>query len=245
MRKILLSLVMVILIVIMAVTMKNGLNVGSFKLPGFQEIEKENDELTEIIADANEKKVEYQGSLDLLESDASAMAKAKKEYLDLVQVSTDSDIKEALQTKTYTIEYLWSKVGNYAAKEGLNIRMDLTSSTVGAQDYRNLSFTLDGKYLQIINFISDIENDADLDFTIDNFSMTKDNAKFTVKDIKLESGTTSGATVGTSYTVDNTTSGTSPDTTSTGTSSTSTTSTSTTSPDYVQGNSTPDNTTTN
>ena len=74
MRKILLSLVMIVLIVIMAVTMKNGLTVGSFKLPGFQEIEKKNDELTELIADANSKKEEYQGSLDLLESDAKAMA---------------------------------------------------------------------------------------------------------------------------------------------------------------------------
>lgn len=213
MRKILLSLVMIVLIVIMAVTMKNGLTVGSFKLPGFQEIEKKNDELTELIANANEKKDEYQGSLDLLESDATAMAKAKKEYLDLVQVSTDSDIKEALQTKTYTIEYLWSKVGNYAAKEGLVIKVELTNSTVGAQDYRNLAFTLDGKYLQIINFIFDIENDSDLDFTIDNFSMTKDNAKFTVKDIKLESGTT---VTGTTFSQDNSTS---TSTTPTGTSS--------------------------
>ncbi len=206
MRKILLSLVMIVLIVIMAVTMKNGLTVGSFKLPGFQEIEKKNDELTELIADANSKKDEYQGSLDLLESDATAMAKAKKEYLDLVQVSTDSDIKEALQTKTYTIEYLWSKVGNYARKEGLtNVTMDSTNSTIGAQDYRNLNFTLNGKYLQIINFIYDIENDTDLDFTIDNFSMTKDNAKLTVKDIKLEGGTT-GAT----FTQDNSTTSTTP-----------------------------------
>lgn len=193
MRKILLSLVMIILIVIMAFTMKSGVTVGAFKLPGFQEIEKKNDELTELIAEANSKKQEYQGSLDLLESDASAMAKAKKDYLDLVQVSTDSDIKEALQTKSYKIEYLWSKIGNYAHKEGVNPKVEWGASTVGAQDYRNLQFTLDGKYLQIINFINDLENDADLDFTIDNFSMTKDNAKFTVKDIKLEGGTTAGA----------------------------------------------------
>lgn len=193
MRKILLSLIMIVLIVIMAVTMKNGITVGKFKLPGFQEIEKKNDELTELIAEANDKKEEYQGSLDLLESDAIAMAKAKKEYLDLVQVSTDSDIKEALQTKTYTIEYLWSKIGNYAKKEGLtDVTFNTTTSTIGTQDFRNLTFTLNGKYLQIINVINDIENDPDLDFTIDNFMMTKDTGKFTVKDIKLESGTTTG-----------------------------------------------------
>lgn len=193
MRKILLSLVMIVLIVIMAFVMKSGVTVGDFKLPGFQEIEKENDELTELIAEANSKKEEYQGSLDLLESDATAMAKAKKEYLDLVQVSTDSDIKEALQTKSYKIEYLWSKIGNYAHKEGVKPTVEWMASTIGAQDYRNLNFTLDGQYLQIINFINDIENDADLDFTIDNFSMTKNNAKFTVKDIKLEGGTTTGS----------------------------------------------------
>ena len=110
-------------------------------------------------------------------------------------MSTDSDIKEALQTKTYTIEYLYSKLGNHARKNGLaDLNLQFSSSTIGAQDYKNLTFTVNGKYLQVISFISDIENDSDLDFTIDNFSMTKDNAKFTVKDLKLEGDLTTSQT---------------------------------------------------
>lgn len=190
MRKVLLAILMIIFIVIMAFTMKDGFEIGSFKVLGFQEIEKQNDELTGLIADANAKKEEYQSSLDLLESDAVTMSKAKKEYLDLVNVSTDSDIQQALQTKTYTIEYLWSKVGNYAEKEGIKLKMDLVGSTIGGSGYRNLNFTLDGNYLSIINYISDIENDSELDFTIDNFSMTKNNARFTVKDIKIDESET-------------------------------------------------------
>lgn len=209
MRKVLLAILMIVFIVIMAFTMKDGFEIGSFKILGFQEIEKENDELTGLIADANAKKEEYQSSLDLLESDAVAMSKAKKAYLDLVNVSTDSDIQQALQTKTYTIEYLWSKVGNYAEKEGIKLKMELVNSTIGGSGYRNLNFTLDGSYLSIINYISDIENDSELDFTIDNFSMTKNNAKFTVKDIKIDqsetlSNTSSYETTGVSANSSNT-----------------------------------------
>lgn len=209
MRKVLLAILMIVFIVIMAFTMKDGFEIGSFKILGFQEIEKENDELTGLIADANAKKEEYQSSLDLLESDAVTMSKAKKAYLDLVNVSTDSDIQQALQTKTYTIEYLWSKVGNYAEKEGIKLKMELVNSTIGGSGYRNLNFTLDGSYLSIINYISDIENDSELDFTIDNFSMTKNNAKFTVKDIKIDqsetlSNTSSYETTGVSANSSNT-----------------------------------------
>lgn len=190
MRKVLLSILMIVFIVIMAFIMKDGFEIGSFKILGFQAIEKENDELTGLIAEANDKKEAYQSSLDLLETDALAMAKAKKEYLDLVSVSTDSDIQQALQTKKYMIEYLWSKVGNYAEKEGIKLKMELASSTLGGAEYRNLNFTLEGSYLSIVSYISDIENDSELDFTIDNFTMTKNSAKFTVKDVKIDQSET-------------------------------------------------------
>ena len=68
--------------------------------------------------------------------------------------------------------------------------MEVTSSSVGDPERRNLNFTATGSYLSITNFISDIENDTDLDFTIDNFDMTSGKATFVVKDVKIKKEST-------------------------------------------------------
>ena len=120
-----------------------------------------------------------------MQSDVQSLAKAKKEYLDLVTVSTDSEIQNALQTKNYTIEYLWSRVGNHATKEGVVVKMEVVSSSIGSAEYNNLNFTATGTYLALTNFIYDLENDSNLDFTIDSFQMTSKKCTFTVKNVKI------------------------------------------------------------
>lgn len=199
MRRILLTILTVLLLVMTALCMKNGIKIGSLQILGFQGLANEDQKLTEKISEADTKEKEYESALSKIETDAKGLATAKKEYLDLVSVSSASDIQQALQTKTYTIEYLWSKVGNHATSEGVTVTMALESSTLGGTDYRNLSFTVTGKYLAITNFIYDLENDSDLDFTIDNFDMTNGTATFTVKDVKIVYEETS-ASVGTTST---------------------------------------------
>ena len=110
----------------------------------------------------------------------------------MITVSTDSEIQSALQIRTYTIEYLWSQVGNHATKEGVVAKMDIGSSSLGDAAYKNLNFTITGSYLGITNFISDLENDSKLQFTIDDFDMKSQQATFVVKDVKiLKENTTS------------------------------------------------------
>ena len=159
MRKVLLSILTVLLVVMTALIMKNGIKIGSLQVLGFQGLADESQKLTEKIDEANQKEDSYKSTLSALESDSKSLAQAKKDYLDLVSVSSASDIQQALQTKTYTIEYLWSRVGNHATSEGVTVTMNVVSSSAGT-GYRDLEFTANGKYLAISNFIYDLENDT-------------------------------------------------------------------------------------
>ncbi len=186
MRKALLSVLLILLIILIVLFMKNGLSLGSFQIYGFQSISNKNDELTKAISNANSENDRYTSALSKIETDVESLAEAKKRYLDLIAQSSESEIKDATQTKTYTIEYLWSKIGNHATKEGITLKMEVASSTLNDQDYKNLNFTVDGEYLAIVQFIYDLENDSDLDFIAENFNMTSKHATFTVKDVKIQ-----------------------------------------------------------
>lgn len=195
MRKALLSILLILSLILVFLFIKNGLSIGSFHVYGFEDIKAKNDELTTSINSANTESQNYTSALSKLEQDVQTLTKDKKTYLDLIAQSTESEIRQATQTKTYTIEYLWSQIGNHATAQGVTLKMQLANSTLSDQEYRNLNFTADGPYLAITQFIYDLENDSNLDFTIDNFEMTASHATFTVKDVKIiRENTTQGNT---------------------------------------------------
>jgi hypothetical protein len=185
MKNILLTILTILITVIMVIVMKSGINIGSLHILGFQGIAEENQKLLDAIEQSKQKNNEYTAKLQTINSDSEKLATAKKEYFDLVQVSTTSEIQEAMQIKSYRVEYLWSRVGNHATKEGVKVKMEIASSSMGDSEYKDLKFTVNGNYLAITNFIYDLENDESLDFTIDGFDMKSDVASFTVKDVKI------------------------------------------------------------
>ena len=185
MKNILLTILTILITVIMVIVMKSGIDIGSLHILGFQGIADENQNLLDVIEQSKQKNNEYTAKLQTINSDSEKLATAKKEYFDLVQVSTASEIQEAMQIKSYRVEYLWSRVGNHATKEGVKVKMEIASSSMGDSAYKDLKFTVNGNYLAITNFIYDLENDESLDFTIDGFDMKSDVASFTVKDVKI------------------------------------------------------------
>lgn len=185
MKNILLTILTILITVIMVIAMKSGIDIGSLHILGFQGIADENQNLLDVIEQSKQKNNEYTAKLQTINSDSEKLATAKKEYFDLVQVSTASEIQEAMQIKSYRVEYLWSRVGNHATKEGVKVKMEIASSSMGDSAYKDLKFTVNGNYLAITNFIYDLENDESLDFTIDNFDMKSEVASFTVKDVKI------------------------------------------------------------
>ena len=189
MRKLLISILLILLIVIAVLCVKNGINIGPLHVLGVTQIQDANGELTRKIAEAKDTNDNYADKLTEIKDAITELGTAREEYLQTINVSTESEIREATQTKNYTIEYLWSRVGNHATQEGVKIRMDITSGTI----YRNLKFTVTGNYLAITNFITSLENDSTLEFTIDDFSMTQNECTFTVKNVKVQQETTTSS----------------------------------------------------
>ena len=185
MRKVLLVVLSALIIAIMVMCMKNGISMGSLDIPSFQGIHDASEVLSGKIAEAEKKETEYNELIKQLSSNMEELAKAKSNYLDLVSISSANQIQEATQSRVYAIEYLWSRVGNHATKNGVTIKMDVQSASLGGTEYKNLSFTANGEYLAMTNFIAEIENDTTLDFTIDEFDMTLKQCTFVVKDIRV------------------------------------------------------------
>ena len=204
MRKLLISILLILLVVMAALCIKNGINIGPLHVLGVSQIQAANDNLTGKINEAKSANLNYENMLSKLKEDISALTQSKEECLNRINSSTESQLQDATQTKNYTIEYLWSKVGNHATKEGVVIKMDVTSGSIANSEYRNLEFTVTGNYLAITNFITELENDSTLEFTIDNFSMTQNQCTFTVKDVKIQQEQTTVTTNSGNNTTSNT-----------------------------------------
>lgn len=188
MRKLLISILLILLIVMTVLCVKNGINIGPLHVLGVTQIQDANGELTRKIAEAKNTNDNYANKLTEIKDLITDLGEARSEYLQTINVSTESEIREATQTKNYTIEYLWSQVGNHATQEGVNIRMDVVSGV--DENTKNLNFTVSGNYLAITNFITELENDSSLQFTIDEFSMTQNQCTFVVRDVFIRSETT-------------------------------------------------------
>lgn len=188
MRRLLISILLILLIVMTVLCIKNGINIGPLHVLGVTQIQDANGELTRKIAEAKNTNDNYAGKLNEIKDLITDLGEARSKYLQTINVSTESEIREATQTKNYTIEYLWSQVGNHATKEGVNIRMDVVSGV--DENTKNLNFTVSGNYLAITNFITDLENDSSLQFTIDEFAMTQNQCTFVVRDVFIRNETT-------------------------------------------------------
>ena len=188
MRKLLISILLILLIVMTVLCVKNGINIGPLHVLGITQIQDANGELTRKIAEAKNTNDNYSNKLTEIKDIITDLGTARQEYLQTINVSTESEIQEATQTTNYTIEYLWSQVGNHATKEGVKIKFDVVSGV--DENISNLEFTVSGNYLAITNFITELENDSTLQFTIDEFSMTQNQCTFVVRDVFIKKETT-------------------------------------------------------
>ena len=83
--------------------------------------------------------------------------------------------------------------------------MEVGSSTLNDSSYKNLNFTATGEFLALVQFIYSLENDANLDFTIDKFDMTANKCTFTVADVKIQQENTTETISSSSSSSDTTT----------------------------------------
>lgn len=192
MRKLLISVLIVILLAISVYMCYSGITIINFKVLGFKQIQELNKELDDQIAVASKLvSSDYPTQLSNISKSVKELKKEKESYENLVTLSTDEQVKSSAKFEKYEIEYLWTQIGNHAKKEGVVMRIELKNSSTGSQGLYNLQFTVTGQYVGIADFIYDIENDSSLGFKIEDFKLEPNdgtenlNGTFTCKDISI------------------------------------------------------------
>lgn len=202
MRKILFSVLIVLLVILAYFTIFQGISIGSFQILSTGGIVELNNKLTTEIEEANTKiKSDYQNKEQELSQSVATLLENKESYYRVANVSTENEINEANTEETYNIEYLWLRVGRHARSEGVNLKMDVINGNNADSTLKNLSFTVVGQYVAIIDFVSALEDDSELSFTIENFNLLPADenlqATFDVTDIRINIETTTQSVDGT------------------------------------------------
>ena len=199
MKKILITVLIILLIILAYFAIFKGISIGSFHLLSVGEIATENDKLTQEIAQTELLMyTDYPSKTDELDQSVSSLLTAKDEYHDLASISTEGELAEASQEETYTLAYLWTRLGRYATSEGVVAKFDIVTGSTGESDVKNIQFTITGDYPQIILFVEDIEDDSELGFRIENFKLVQAGgdlqATFTVRNVRIEQESLTSAT---------------------------------------------------
>lgn len=172
MKKLLILILIGLLLTLTIFIAIQGVQIGKIEILGIKGIQAKNDELDSKIQEAG-KLVEkdYQQVMSSINNNTKKLEQEKKNYEDMIVISDEGEIQAASQIEKYEIEALWVKVGNHATSQGTNIKMDIEKGANSAQGVYNLRFTATGGYIQIVDFISAIENDSTLGFKIEEFKM--------------------------------------------------------------------------
>lgn len=195
MRKVLIILIIVLLLVLGYVVTFQGIEIGSFKIWSIKELATSSENIDSKIEEINSLiDVQYPKKISDLKTASNNMKAAKDEYLSYTNLSSDEEILKAMQEESYSIEFLWTKIGNHATSQGVNLKFEIASSSTGANNVNDLNFTVQGTYIGITNFIYAIENDEELNFRIQNFKLLPHDGNvlqgtFTVKNIAIQGNT--------------------------------------------------------
>ena len=190
MKKLLISILIALLLILSVFIALNGLNIGKLEILGIEGIGQKNSELDQKIQQAPQlSTIDYQKAVDDVEENTKKLTEEKKNYEEMTLLNTDSEGKVTAQIQKYEVEALWVKLGKHATSEGATIKMDIVKGNNTSENMYDLNFTVNGSYISIIDFISDIENDSTLGFKIENFKMNGSGdslqATFTCKEITI------------------------------------------------------------
>lgn len=172
MRKILIGALIIILIACAGFILFKGFRIGNFEVSSIMGLSEKNKSLDDSISNLKQmKEVKFAQSNDELQQATSNLKLQKEQYASLIGASSEEDISSAIQTEKYEVEYLWVKLGNHATKNGITLKMDITKGTSLENKKYNLVFTATGSYINVTEFVYQIENDSTLGFKIENFKL--------------------------------------------------------------------------
>lgn len=212
MKKLLISILIILLIVLSVFIGLNGLKIGGIEILGIKGIQEKNAQLDKKVQQATKlASTDYKKAVAEVQENAKKLTEEKNNYEEMALLNANNEGQTTTQIQKYEIETLWVKLGNYATSEGATLKIDLMTGTAGITDTYNLKFTVNGSYISITDFISDIENDTTLGFKIEEFKMIPSGdtnnlqATFVCKDIAIIDVSTAVVEIPTTNNTTNTT----------------------------------------
>ncbi len=191
MRKLLLGLISILLLALSIYIAIYGLSFAGLEINGIPAIQEENAKLENKIQAATKlKNTDYPQNTALLESAYKKLMTEKENYEQILALGVDENGQPLNKIQEYEIEKIWITMGNYAKKQGVDLKLDVTSNNSISKTY-DLKFTVTGGYIQITDFLYDVERDSTLVFKLENFKMVPGTsteelvATFVCKDIKI------------------------------------------------------------
>lgn len=191
MRKLLLGLISAMLLALSIYTVICGFSIGSLEIKSVTAIKEANIKLDNKIKNASELRTKtYPQNVTQLETQYKKLMSEKESYEQLLELGVDENGLPLNKIQEYEIEKIWVTMGIYAKKQGVDLKMDISSNNSISKTY-DLKFTATGGYIQITDFLYDVERDSTLVFKIEDFKMVPGSstenlsATFTCKDIKI------------------------------------------------------------
>ena len=197
MRKILIMIIILILLIIGYFMISDGMRVFGVEVLSFGGMKQKNEQLDLKLQQATSlTSTGYPAAISELNSSSKELLKEKSNYADLVAFSSTEEVAKASQFEKYETEYLWTRIGNHATKNGVILKLEIKTSSTGTPNQYDLYYTATGRYVSISEFITAVENDSSLGFKIENFKLlptvneqTQDTvtlqATFVTKDIAI------------------------------------------------------------
>lgn len=171
MRKILISILLVLLILLTYSLIFKNITISKWASKNLKNIETSSNNLNAKIATAKQKNdSEYPQSIEELEKSIKNLKVTKEKYKSKTEYIAENVELGVVPTKEYKIERLWIVLENYAKKEGIELKLDIKEASSGKGNY-DLDVTLSGEYIGITDFLYDIEKDDTLGFKVLNFKI--------------------------------------------------------------------------
>lgn len=170
MKKIVISVLVILLSVLTYFFIFDDIQIKNWKNKNFEDIKNLDKTLYEKIDEAVKlNNQEYPENIGKLEESIEGLKIAKEKYENKLNYISENVELGVVQVKEYKIERLWIALQKYAKKENVELKLEvLDTSKTGIYD---LNVTLVGEYMGIMDFIYDVEKDDTLGFKILNFKL--------------------------------------------------------------------------
>jgi len=170
MKKILISILFVLLIVLAGFLIAGNIQLVGWENKNINDIKNTNEKLKEQIEIAKQvNNQEYPQTVDEIESSIKNLKIEKEKYESKVNYISEDVELGIVEIKEYKIEHLWIVLQNYAKKENVELKLDLLETS--AEGVYDLDITVVGEYIGITDFIYNLEKDDTLGFKISNFKL--------------------------------------------------------------------------